>query len=339
MSATGRRTSGRLRRSDCSGPGITRRRSGRGFRYLTSEGDAVADAEVLERIDALAIPPAWQDVWICAEPNGHIQATGIDAAGRRQYRYHDRWRARRDAEKYDRMLRLARRLPAVRRRNAARMRPGPDGELSRDQVLAGAVRLLDLGFFRVGNDAYADENGSFGLMTLERRHVSLEGRTVHFDYPAKSGVRRRISVRDPTAAKLVEQLLDRRRGPRRLFTLSENGGWAKLDAAALNAYIKEIAGDEFTAKDFRTWNATVLAAVALSGRRDAARGKTSRKRAVSAAIKEVAEQLGNTPAVCRASYVDPRVIDRFADGDTIEPQLLRSRTATERAVIALIEDE
>jgi DNA topoisomerase I len=324
----------RLRRADCSQPGIARRRRGRGFEYVDPAGRRVDDLETLERIRALAIPPAWTDVWICADPSGHLQAVGTDAAGRRQYRYHERWRRRRDQQKFDEMISFARSLPRLRKLAAADL-----AESGRSRELACAVRLLDRGFFRVGGEEYADENGSYGLATLEKSHVELAGGGVlAFDYPAKSGKRRLQAVVDPDVYEVVASL-KRRRG-KRLFTIRPSD---------INAYIKEATGGDFSAKDFRTWHGTVLAAVALAVS-ERATSPTGRKRAISRAVNEVAHYLGNTPAVCRASYIDPRVFDRYRAGITISPALdglapvddehaPATQGSIERAVLRLLEDE
>ncbi len=315
---------GRLRRSDSTSPGITRRRRGRGFEYLDAGGDRIDDPATLDRVRALSLPPAWTDVWICSDPNGHLQAVGTDAAGRRQYRYHDRWRERRDQEKFDQMLDFARALPRLRRRAAADL-----SEPGHARDLACAVRLLDRGFFRVGGEEYAEGNGSYGLATLESRHVELagDGKLV-FDYRAKSGKRRVQLVVDPEVYKLVAALKRRRR--RTLLGVR---------SPEINAYIKEHAGGDFSAKDFRTWHATVLAAVALgvSGR---AATKTGRQRAITRAVAEVAHYLGNTPAVCRASYIDPRVFDCYRGGMTISPTVeTLSDESVERAVLTMLAGE
>jgi DNA topoisomerase-1 len=310
----------RLKRSDPSGPGIHRRRRGRGFEYVDEGGERVEDPEVLARIAALAIPLAWQDVWIALEPMGHIQATGYDAAGRKQYRYHERWRRRRDAQKFDDMITFARSLPKIRRRVVDDIsREG----LSRDKVLALAVRLLDIGFFRVGSEEYAETNDSYGLATIRKEHVVLDGDgVVRFEYPAKSGQRRVQSVADRDACRIIQQLRRRRGGsPELLAYKDERGRWRDVKSDDVNGYLKEITGGDFTAKDFRTWNATVLAAIALGSNGRGAASPTARKRAVSAAVKEVAFYLGNTPAVCRASYIDPRVFDRYHGGLTIKERL------------------
>jgi DNA topoisomerase IB len=306
----------RLRRADCSGAGIRRRRRGRGFEYLDFDGRRITDEETIARIRDLVIPPAWEDVWICPFPMGHIQATGIDARGRKQYRYHDRWRERRDQEKFDEMIDFARALPAMRRRVTSDL----DTEgITRDRVLACAVRLLDRGFFRVGGEDYAVENESYGLATIHKRHVQLlDDGALLFDYPAKSGQRRVQSIVDTEVYEIVEQLKRRRGGSPELLAFRDGRRWRDLKSADINAYVKEVTGGDFSAKDFRTWNATVLAAVALAVSGPAAQGsKTARKRAINRAVKEVAGYLGNTPAVARASYIDPRVFDRFDGGLTI----------------------
>src|SRR6478735_2083192 len=305
----------RLRRSRLTGECITRRRRGRGFGYYHADGSAVTDRETVDRIRALAIPPAWQEVWICPWPNGHIQAVGTDARGRKQYRYHDHWRELRDREKFDRMLEFGQALPWLRRVTDRHLRRrGP----TRERVLAGAVRLLDRGFFRIGGENYAEENGTYGLATMQRRHVRLEPENVVvFDYVAKGGQGRVQSVVDPQVYRLVSELKRRRGGTPDLLAYKNRGRWHDVVSSDVNAYIKDVAGEEFTAKDFRTWTATVLAAVgvAVSGR--AAASATARKRAISRTVQEVAHYLGNTPAVCRASYIDPRVFDHYAAGLTV----------------------
>jgi DNA topoisomerase I len=305
----------RLRRSDSSAPGIRRVRRGRGFGYVDDEGDWVDDPETLERIRALAIPPAWEDVWICPFPNGHIQAIGVDSRGRKQYRYHDRWRARRDQEKFDRMLDFARALPRMREGTARHLRQrGP----TRERVLAGAVRLLDRGFFRIGSEAYAEENDTYGLATMKKRHVSLQpGNLLVFDYTSKGGRRHLQSIVDPEVFALIAALKRRRGGGDELLAYKASRRWRDVRSSDVNEYIKDVTGGDFTAKDFRTWSATVLAAVgvAVSGR--AAGSRTARKRAITRAVGEAAFYLGNTPAVCRASYIDPRVFDRFDAGVTV----------------------
>jgi DNA topoisomerase-1 len=339
-----------LRRSNCGAPGISRRRRGRGFEYLDPDGKRVENSELLERITELVIPPAWRDVWICKDPRGHLQATGVDAAGRKQYLYHASWRAHRDRRKFDSMLAFGAALPRLRRSVARDLRL--DGgrrlrveQLTEQRVLACAVRLLDLGFFRIGSEDYAERNESYGLTTMLREHVSIGKREVIFDFPAKSGQRRVQAIADPEALATLAALKRRRAGSQ-LLAYRIADGWRELTAEEVNAYLKRRSGGSFTAKDFRTWNATVLAAVALASADDA-RGRAAREREVKQAIKTVAAYLGNTPAVCRASYVDPRVIDRFHAGVTIAfaiceggPDLgnARVRTRVESAVLKLLED-
>jgi DNA topoisomerase IB len=295
-----------------NGPGYRRRRAGRGFAYYDLDGALIKD-DRLDRIRALAIPPAWKDVWICPWPNGHIQATGVDAAGRRQYRYHDEWRARRDAEKHERVLEIAHQLPDVRDAVKAGLRTRG---LSRERVLA--TRLLDLGAFRVGSEQYEEENGTYGLATLKRDHVSVRGERTFYSYTAKGGIEREVEITDRPTATVVRQLLERPddAGEDLLAYQTEDGEWRDVTSGEINAYLKEISGAEITAKDFRTWTATVLMAAALA-EAPPPTSRTARKKVISAAYKQVSEQLGNTPAVCKASYVDPRVVDRFENGETV----------------------
>jgi DNA topoisomerase-1 len=321
-----------LKRVRCTGPGISRRRQGRGFTYLHPNGQRVRDDETLSRIRSLAIPPAWQDVWICPDERGHLQAVGTDDAGRKQYLYHDAWRARRDRQKFDRALRLARRLPAMRKvcdRDIA------SRGLTRERALAGAVRLLDLGFFRIGSEAYTEENGSYGLATLRRSHVRASRDAVRFDFAAKGGQRRVQTIRDPALARLVGSLLRRKGGGPELLAYRDGIGWRDVRSEDINAYLKDLAEEDISAKDFRTWHATVLMAANLASQEEGLTSVTSRKRVVSTVVKDVAEALGNTPAVCRASYVDPRVIERFLNGETIE--LPRGRDLTDDRVRAAVE--
>ncbi len=310
----------RTRRVDCSSPGISRLRRGRGFRYVGTDGRAIEDEPTVDRIRALAIPPAWTEVWICPDPMGHIQATGIDAAGRKQYRYHDAWRRRRDAAKFDAMVAFARALPALRRRVRDDLR---GDAVDRNRVLACSVRLLDVGFFRIGSDDYAQQNETYGLTTLLRRHVRVrdEDDVLVFDYPAKHGRRRVQQILDDDATQIVRALKQRRGGGPELLAYKERGRWVDVKADEVNGYLKEAAGGDFSAKDFRTWNATALMAVELAVRADQAGPRASRRRIVVAAVRAVAEFLGNTPAVARGSYIDPRVIDRFEGGLTIAEAL------------------
>jgi DNA topoisomerase-1 len=308
----------RLRRVDCAQPGIRRVRRGRGFAYVDINGNPVTDPATLARIDALVLPPAWRDVWICPLPNGHIQATGTDAAGRRQYRYHDAWRTARDREKHERMLEFAAVLPGARERMLADLHVE---EFSRGRALAAAARLLDLGFFRIGSEEYAETNNSYGLATMRREHVTCDGDIVTFDYIAKSGKHRVQSLADAELCDFVRALKRRRGGGVELLAYRGPRGWVDVKSHDINAYLREITGGDFTAKDFRTWHATVLCAVALAVSADAPTSEAARKRAVARAIREVSHYLGNTPAVCRASYIDPRVIDRYNDGVTIHDDL------------------
>jgi DNA topoisomerase I len=338
----------RLRRADIAGPGITRRRRGRGWEYRDENGELIGDIETLERIRELAIPPAWRDVWICPYPNGHIQAVGTDAAGRKQYRYHQRWRERRDQIKFDKMTEFARALPTLRHAAAEDVRR--EG-FPRERVLAGAVRLLDRGFFRIGGEEYAEANESYGLATMQKRHVTLEpGYAIRFDFPAKSGKQQVKSVVDPDVYELVGALKRRRAGGTELLAYQSDGAWFDVKSADINAYVKEATGGDFSAKDFRTWSGTVMAAVALAVSGPVATSKTGRKRAIARAIQEVAHYLGNTPAVARASYIDPRVFDRYAAGVTIGNALVEIadveelgepafQGAIEEAVLDLIEEE
>ncbi|HET8661770.1 MAG TPA: DNA topoisomerase IB [Micromonosporaceae bacterium] len=327
----------RLRRCDPSGPGYRRRRRGRGFSYLDPDGRPVTDPEELARLRALVIPPAWRDVWICPDPRGHVQATGVDAAGRRQYLYHPVWRARREAQKFDRVQQVAGRLPRLRRRVSAHLR----GEgLSRERVLATAVRLLESGLFRVGGDEYATgEDATYGLATLRPEHVRVGRDRVVFEYLAKGGVERVCTVTDAEVREMLRELRRRRRGADRLFAYRVGRRWREVRSDDVNGYLREVSGCEMTAKDFRTWHATVLAAVLLA-RAGAAESVTRRRRTVARVIREVAEELGNTPAVTKASYVDPRVVDRYHEGVTVplrgELDGHPAPPAVERAVLALL---
>lgn len=329
-----------LRPSNPAEPGITRRRRGRHFSYHDARGRRIRDRETLRRVKALAIPPVWTDVWICADPAGHIQAVGTDAAGRRQYRYHDAWRRQQDEAKFDRVLDLAEHLDAFRERVSAHL---AGRGLTRLRVLAAAARMLDVGFFRVGGEEYTD---SYGLATLRVEHITCHDGIVTCRYPAKGGKRREQVLADAQVCAVVRALCARGEGE--LLRYREDGVWRDVRSADINAYLKEVFGEEVSAKDFRTWHATVLAAVglAVSG---AVRGGHGQKRAVARVMREVAEYLGNTPAVARASYVDPRVIELYEHGHTIAPMLghlgsdvdrtagsLATHGEAEKAVIALL---
>lgn len=303
----------RLRRTSPQSPGWERRRHGRGFRYLDEDGRPLEAADV-ERCKQLVIPPAWTDVWICSVPNGHLQAVGTDAAGRRQYIYHPAWRERRDAEKFDRIVEFADEL--LRRRTRARRALGA-ADFGLEQVSAAAFGLLDLGMFRIGSDVYVQENGSYGLTTLEKSHVAIAGDRATFSYAAKSGQEVDVTLRDRQLVNVLTGLRRRRGGSERLLAYRAGRRWHDLSAEDVNAYIKDLLGDDYSAKDFRTWRGTTVGALALA-KADAATD-TQRKRAVSAAMRTVAEHLGNTPAIARSAYVDPRVVDLFLDGVTVDP--------------------
>jgi DNA topoisomerase IB len=303
----------RVHRSDCTEAGIRRRGRGNGFSYSYPDGTAVSDGE-RERISALAIPPAWQEVWICRDPAGHIQATGWDAAGRKQYLYHESWRRRRERQKFDRVLDFASNLGTLRRRIRRDLRRRG---LVEDRVLACAVRLLDVALLRIGSERYAAENETYGLATLRRRHLRLENGAVVLDYVAKGERREVHEIRDRLIVPTIRALKHRPDRSQQLFAYRDRPGhWTDVRSEQINAYLKVHAGEEFSAKDFRTWNATLLAAALL-----AAEGpnlsRTARERAIRSTVNRVAEHLGNTPAVCRSAYIDPRLFDRFRDGESI----------------------
>ena len=309
----------RLKRVNCAAPGLTRRRAGDSWEYLDAAGRPVRDPDTIARVDRLVLPPAWEDVWICPVASGHIQATGVDARGRRQYRYHDQWRVMRDLAKHERILDFAEALPLAREVIAEHL---ADRDLTRRRVLACAVRLLDLGFFRVGSEEYAEKNQTYGLATIRREHVTVSRNgVVTFDYTAKSGKHRVQAIADEQVCKVVTTLKRRRSGGSELLAWHEGDAWVDVKSSDVNEYLREVTGGDYTAKDFRTWNATVFAAVGLAVSVDAAPTATARKRAVTRVVKEVAEYLGNTPAVCRASYIDPRIIDLYENGRTVADEL------------------
>jgi DNA topoisomerase-1 len=310
----------RLRRSDLRGPGIRRVRRGRGFSYHHPDGSPVTDAATLQRIRDLVIPPAWRNVWICPYPNGHIQAVGTDVAGRRQYLYHQKWQEERNEEKFDRVLQMSSALPEMRRRIAADLR---GRGLERDRVLALALHLLDLGYFRAGGEQYAEENNSYGIATLLCEHVALHKEAVEFDYPAKSGVRRTLLIDDPEVVRSVRALIRRRDRAERFLVCRNGSSWIDIHADDLNARFKQLVGQDFSVKDLRTWHGTVLAATAFVDA-DPPANKTVIKRVESAVMKEVSEELGNTPAVARSSYVDPRVVEGYEKGITIAASARRA---------------
>jgi DNA topoisomerase I len=335
-----RRSLAGLRHSSDDRPGISRRRAGRGFSYRDPDGRIIRDAATLDRIRAIAIPPAWTDVWICPWPNGHLQATGRDARGRKQYRYHARFRARREGAKFERLIAFARALPAIRdqvERDLAR--PG----LPREKVVAAVVRLLELTLIRVGNDEYARLNRSFGLTTLHDRHATVDGSAITFRFRGKSGQQHEVGLRDRRLASVVRRCRDLP-GQELFQYLDENGEAQDIASDDVNAYLAAVAPG-VTAKDFRTWAGTVLAYRAL---RAIGKGRTEREqqRNVAAAIQATAEGLGNTPAVARSAYVHPAVVDAYLDG-RIRSALVRAAEETddppgatepdeERAVVALL---
>jgi DNA topoisomerase IB len=322
-------------------------RRGRGFSYADARGRRLRDPDEVLRIKELAIPPAWEDVWICADPLGHLQATGVDAAGRKQYLYHPRWREMRDRSKFDHMVDFAHALPRLRRRVLRILRSGDDVDETR--VLACAIRLLDIGLFRVGSEEYADDEGGVGLATVLKDSVTVHDDELVFDYLAKSGVRRVQAVQDPPVIEVVGALRRRRGGGDQLLAYRVGRRWHDVRSAQINDYLKGVIGDEYTAKDFRTWNATVLAAVSVAADGREATSAAARKRAMNGAVRGVAEVLGNTPAVARRSYIDPRVFDRYLSGWTIGGELDRigalrgpddrRRARLERAVLDLLDDD
>jgi DNA topoisomerase-1 len=327
---------GRLRRSCCDGPGISRRRRGKGFSYHWDQGQKVEDQEVIARIKALAIPPAWKDVWICPWPNGHIQALGTDAAGRRQYRYHDRWRELRDEAKFERLLDFGRRLPDFRQTVTADL--SVDGTPI-ERACATAARLLDTASLRVGGEEYANDNETYGLATLLKEHVNLKGDCANFVFTSKTHQEVRIRVQDRQVAEVLRILKRRRGGGRDLLAWRQGSRWRDLRSDDINDYIKSGLGTDFSAKDFRTWNATVLAAQHLAELDPRPVGERARRAAVAEVVKRVADHLHNTPAVCRKSYIDPRAIDYFHRGEVVilpEPGPA-DREELEAAVLALLE--
>jgi DNA topoisomerase-1 len=309
-------------------PGIRRQRRGSAFRYLRPDGSPVREARTLGRIRALAIPPAWREVWICERDDGHLQATGRDARGRKQYRYHPRWREVRDETKYGRMIPFARALPRIRRRVARDLaRPG----LPREKVLAAVVRLLETTRMRVGNEEYARENDSYGLTTLRERQVTVRGATVRFRFRGKSGVEHALELNDRRLAPIVRRMQDLP-GEELFHYMDESGATRRIESADVNAYLRDIAGEEFTSKDFRTWAGTVLAARALRALCQFS-SQAEAKRHVLQAIEAVAKQLGNTKAVCRKCYIHPAVIETYVEGRLAQ---FLQRGPEEKAVAALL---
>jgi DNA topoisomerase IB len=331
----------RLRRTSPEQPGWTRRRAGKGFVYLDQHGERLPEEDAA-RVRALVIPPAWRDVWVTPYPNGHLQAVGTDDAGRRQYLYHPEWRTRRDAEKFERMLAFGKALAKARELVLTDLaREG----MPLERACAAAVRLLDLGYFRIGNDVYADENGSFGLTTLERRHVRRRQQRLVFAFVGKSGVEHEIEIEDRVVVETIEVMRRRRGGDLRLLSYKDGRSWRAVLPELVNGYLRETTGLEATAKDFRTWHATVLAAAALAETPEPGHTKASRKRAVAGAMKEVSSFLGNTPTLARSAYVDPRVVEAYEDGRTIASTTRRTfdnpderQAALERATLKLIKE-
>jgi DNA topoisomerase I len=329
-----------LVRADPHGPGITRVRNQDGFGYLGPSGADIADGETLDRIRALRIPPAWTDVWISADPLGHIQATGVDSRGRTQYLYHPLWREQRDEQKFAHMLRFAAALPGLRGAAAGDLRRRG---LTRDRVLAGVVRLIDLGLFRVGGEKYAELDHHYGATTLLKRHARLTRDGVVFDYIAKAGKERTLVVTDRLVRPVLRGLIGSDNGMDTLFGYQQGERWHPLHSRDVGNYIAVRAGGHYTAKEFRTWNATVLMALALANAGPAPDGH-GRDRVIAAGVREVAGWLGDTPAVTRGSYIDPRIIGRYAAGGRLPgvpalPAVLPAPSGAEAAVAALLAAE
>jgi DNA topoisomerase I len=302
--------------------GIRREKRGRSFGYIGPDDKTIRDRKTLERIRALVIPPAWKDVWICSNPNGHLQVTGHDARGRKQYRYHPRWREIRDENKYEKLISFAQSLPRIRRRVAAALRRRG---LPREKVLAAVVKLLETTLVRVGNDEYAKSNNSFGLTTMRDRHADVTGSKARLEFKGKSGVNHEIDIRDPQIAKIVGQCQDLP-GQELFQYVDAEGAVHDIGSSDVNEYLQEISGKDFTAKDFRTWAGTALAAQALQEFEDFDT-KAAAKRNITKAIERVAERLGNTKAVCRKCYIHPAVIDAYMDRSLVAT--LKERTETE----------
>lgn len=322
----------RLRTVSSQDPGWRRIRRGRGFSYVDTDGRPLPEDDVA-RIRELVIPPAWTEVWICPYPRGHLQAVGTDEAGRRQYLYHPHWREQRDLEKFERVSRLAHRLPGVRRRLRHQLRADPgDEDVERRRILAAGVRLIDLGCFRPGSDESAEEFGSHGLTTLERRHVRRENGSLVFRFVGKAGIEHEVLIDDPDVAAVLPW---RRPVDARVLASKVGRRWRPVSADELNAHIREVTGLEVSAKDFRTWHATVTAAVSLAAK-PAPTSPAQRRRRIREAVTAASELLGNTPTVARSSYVDPRVIDLFESGTVLDP-VPRGADALDRAVVRLLD--
>jgi len=315
-------------------PGLQRRRRGTGFRYIDADGAPVRDRQVLNRIKSLAIPPAWRDVWICPNPNGHLQATGRDAKGRKQSRYHPRWREVRDETKYERMMLFGKALPAIRERVGHDLAmPG----LPREKVLATIVRLLETTFIRVGNEEYARKNKSYGLTTMRGKHVDVDGSTVKFKFKGKSGVQHTIDVNDRQLARIVKRCLDLP-GYELFQYLDADGAQHTVDSADVNEYLHQVSREHFTAKDFRTWAGTVLACMMLR-EFEAFESDAQAKKNVIRAIESVAERLGNTPSVCRKCYVHPAVVECYMSGAMLKTVNQRVDLEMEEEADAMRDEE
>jgi DNA topoisomerase-1 len=327
-----------LNRSDPRVPGLSRVRAGTAFAYLDVSGSEVADPLTLERIRALAIPPAWTRVWISPDPVGHIQATGADSRGRVQYRYHQRWREQRDDQKFEHMLLFAAALPVLR---AATLRDLRRHELDRRRVAATAVRLIDVGLFRLGGERYAELDHHYGVATLEKSHVSVGREGLRFDYTAKEGKHRTVTVTDAAVRPAVRALARADNGLTALFGFQDaSASWHALHSHDVSSYIADRAGGHFTAKEFRTWNATVLMALALASSGPPASERAARG-AVNAGVRTVATWLGDTPTVARSAYIDPRLIARYSSeagltGIPVRPVSLPVGPDVEEAVAALL---
>lgn len=318
----------RLRRSNSSGDGLKRVKAGKGFSYRAVDGTIITDRELRARIEHLGIPPAWTDVWIAPFANGHIQATGVDVAGRRQYIYHPTWREQKDRLKFDRALALAESLPTARRRVTADLR---SPEPTRERALAAAFRMLDTGSLRVGSEQYAESNGSHGLATLLCSHAKVSGSTVSLNFPAKSGQEWESDITDADLAGVIRSL--KRRGSKaRLLAYRDGSGWHPISSTDINAYVKQQTGGEFTAKDFRTLHGTIAAAVSLA-KHGPETAQSTRAKALAQAMRDAAEVLGNTPAIAKSSYVDPRVVDNYTSGTTIDPNRIASAETELRVML------
>jgi DNA topoisomerase-1 len=322
----------RLRRSNCEHPGYTRLRWGKGFSYRGLKGEVLKDPAELRRIRSLAIPPAWQDVWISPYANGHIQATGQDGAGRRQYIYHPHWREMKDREKFDRALEFAQALPSARRIITKYLRSDGNGP---ERALAAALRIVDSGALRVGGSRYAEMNGSYGTTTLRVEHVTVEDSRLLLDFPGKSGQEWHVELEDEDLVAALVPMLRRPEPDTALAYVGVDGQWHSIDASQLNGFLREVTAGDFSAKDFRTWQATVSAAMGFARAARTASTKRAQQQAVAQTIREVAERLGNTPAVARKSYVDPRLVDRFLDGEVIP---VAGYSASETAVREMLSE-